>query len=311
MDRLLAVLGGVADVAYVGAEDIGKLFAQGLDHRARVIDAQRRLRHVGDLLRVSDLDTGDMIDCRYEMHAAVHPAARALDLGVPLVADEDDLSSLALVLLRFLVNLGDEGTGGVDHRQLAFRRVVGDLLRDAMGAEDGDGAVGYLVDLVDEARAFRSQVIDDLLVVDDLVADVDRRAVDLERPLDDGDGALDAGAEPSGLSEDNFHRALYPLPFVGADPLGAKRLPGVHRQSIGQPIEFSSKIGRTVTVNQDLFGSASRICRILFCPSGTVNWESLCEGVVESARAVARRACRGTRPRPLLSHAAARRPLRA
>ena len=48
--------------------------------------------------------------------------------------------------------------------------------------------------VLDEDRAPRLEVADDVDVVDDLLADVDRRAVVLERALDGLDGALDAGA---------------------------------------------------------------------------------------------------------------------
>ena len=55
--------------------------------------------------------------------------------------------------------------------------------------------VGHLVELVDEHRAQLLQAVDDEAVVDDLVADIDRRAEPLERQLDDLDRAVDAGAE--------------------------------------------------------------------------------------------------------------------
>ena len=46
----------------------------------------------------------------------------------------------------------------------------------------------------DEHRAALAQLLDDVLVVDDLLAHVDRRAVQLERALDGLHGAIDAGA---------------------------------------------------------------------------------------------------------------------
>src|SRR3546814_20572163 len=47
-DGALAVLGGVADVLDVGADDRREPRGQGVDHRARIVDAQGGLRHVGD-----------------------------------------------------------------------------------------------------------------------------------------------------------------------------------------------------------------------------------------------------------------------
>ena len=55
-------------------------------------------------------------------------------------------------------------------------------------------ALRHLVELLDEDRAARLQVGDDVLVVDDLLADVDGRAVEVERLLDGDDRTVDAGA---------------------------------------------------------------------------------------------------------------------
>jgi hypothetical protein len=45
-----------------------------------------------------------------------------------------------------------------------------------------------------------------VLVVDDLVPDIDRRAVFLQRALHDFDGADYAGAKTARLSEDDLHQ---------------------------------------------------------------------------------------------------------
>jgi hypothetical protein len=53
-----------------------------------------------------------------------------------------------------------------------------------MCREDDERSLGDLVDIVDEDRAPRTQLRDDVGVVDDLLADVDRRTVFRERALD-------------------------------------------------------------------------------------------------------------------------------
>ena len=64
-----------------------------------------------------------------------------------------------------------------------------------MRGEDDRPVVGHFVELVDEHRAQFAQPIDDEAVVDDLMADIDRRAESFERELDDLDRAVDPGAE--------------------------------------------------------------------------------------------------------------------
>ena len=71
----------------------------------------------------------------------------------------------------------------------------GHRLRHAMRREHHRPVVGHFVQFVDEHRAKAAQPVDDELVVDDLVADIDRRPEPLDRQLDDLDGAVDAGAE--------------------------------------------------------------------------------------------------------------------
>jgi hypothetical protein len=73
--------------------------------------------------------------------------------------------------------------------------------RDAVGAEDDVRALGDLLDLVDEDRALSLESRDDVNVVDDLLADVDGRAVVLEGLLDGDDRPVDAGAVAAGSSE--------------------------------------------------------------------------------------------------------------
>ena len=73
-----------------------------------------------------------------------------------------------------------------------------------MRGED-DGAVGLrnLLQLLDEDSALRLQALDNVAVVDDLVADVDGRAESLQRLLDNLDGALHARAEAARGTEQN------------------------------------------------------------------------------------------------------------
>src|SRR5579885_3648922 len=74
-----------------------------------------------------------------------------------------------------------------------------------MGAEDQRTVVRDLRQVVHEHGALGGQLADHTLVVDDLVAHVDRRAPALQRPLDDVDRACHARAEPARRSHDDLH----------------------------------------------------------------------------------------------------------
>ncbi len=142
---------------------------------------------------------GDLLGGRDQMHAAVDPPHRAVDLGMAGMADQDDLAALIGVALALDMDLGDERAGRVDHRQPALGGPLLDRAGDAVGAEDRDAARRDLVDLVDEMRSFGAQPLDDVAVVDDFVADIDRRAIFLERALDDLDRPFDPGAKSARL----------------------------------------------------------------------------------------------------------------
>ena len=65
-----------------------------------------------------------------------------------------------------------------------------------MGGEDHGGVgVGDFVEFLDKDGAFGLQGLDHIAVMDDLVADIDRRPIQGERPLDRIDGPHHPGAE--------------------------------------------------------------------------------------------------------------------
>ena len=106
------------------------------------------------------------------------------------------------------MHLGHQRAGGVEDAQPAPFGLGAHRLRHAVGAENHRGAFGYLVEFLDEHRALGAQVLHHELVMHDLVAHVDGCAVQRQRPLDDLDGALDAGAEAAGIGEQNVHHRM-------------------------------------------------------------------------------------------------------
>src|ERR1700722_3988732 len=62
---------------------------------------------------------------------------------------------------------------------------------------------GHLVQFVDEDRALPSQVVDDITVMHDLFADVDRSAKRFQRNLHDVDGSHNTCAKAAGLEKEN------------------------------------------------------------------------------------------------------------
>src|SRR5690606_31194301 len=97
--------------------------------------------------------------------------------------------------------------GGVEHRQIACGGLFFHAPCNAVGAEYGDGPWRNLGQILDENRALVLQALDDVLIVNDLVADVHRGAVFLQSSLDDLDRADNARAESARLRQEDFNRA--------------------------------------------------------------------------------------------------------
>ncbi|MNC44449.1 hypothetical protein D3C75_933550 [compost metagenome] len=121
------------------------------------------------------------------------------------VADEDALLAVAAVAGHLQVHLGDQRAGGVEHLEATARGLVAHRLGDTVGAEDDDDVVRHLVQLFDENRPARAQILDHELVVHHFMAHVDRRAEHFQGAIDDLDRAVDAGAEAAGVGEGDLH----------------------------------------------------------------------------------------------------------
>ena len=77
-----------------------------------------------------------------------------------------------------------------------------------MRGEDDAGTLGHLIGLLDEDRAALGQRLDNELVVDDLLAHVDGRAIELKGLFDDVDGAVHAGAVSARSRQEDAAAAL-------------------------------------------------------------------------------------------------------
>src|SRR5919198_232655 len=175
---------------------------RNLDHADRVgrvgrADDQKQV----DLLRVAHLDVVDRLRPVDERDVLRGFAARPDDLFVPLVADQQDVVVVLGEAAHLVVHLRHERARGVDGLQVARRRLLVDFGGDAVRGEDHDRALGHLVVLLDEYRAALLERLDDVQVVDDLLADVHRRAVVLQRVLDGLHRAVDAGTVAAGFGE--------------------------------------------------------------------------------------------------------------
>ena len=194
LDRPLAVGGRVADVLFLRPDDLREAPAQGRDDLGGLVDRERRLGDVREPGVGRELERLGLGDVLHEDRRVRRLAHRADDLLVPGVADQEHGVAVGRVALRLDMDLRHERAGRVDHVVAEGRGVRVHRRGDAVRRVDDRRATRRVTLVVDEDRAAGLEVAHHVEVVDDLLADVDRRAVVLERPLDRLDGALDSCA---------------------------------------------------------------------------------------------------------------------
>ncbi|CAB4954222.1 unannotated protein [freshwater metagenome] len=121
-------------------------------------------------------------------------AVGALDLLVPLMADQQDAIALVGEPTRLGMNLGDQRTRGVDGLEPSLGSLGVHRGRHAVGGEHHGAAFRHLLDLVDEDGPRRLESLNYVPVVHDLLAHVNRRTVEVERRLHCEHGPVDPRA---------------------------------------------------------------------------------------------------------------------
>ena len=192
----------VADVVLLGRLDGRETAAEDTDDLVGVVHGKRRLRQVDELVGLGWDHGLRLLGGLDEEGRLRRLAGRSVDLLVARVADEEDRVAEPCEVPCLGVHLGDERTGGVDRAEPAEARAVAHRRRDAVRREDDVAPPRHLPDVVDEHGSAPLEVADDVRVVDDLLADVDRRPVQLEGPLHGLDCPLDAGAIAPWRGED-------------------------------------------------------------------------------------------------------------
>jgi hypothetical protein len=71
--------------------------------------------------------------------------------------------------------------------------------------ENQRGVIRYFAEFLDENGTLGTQIVDDIAVMDDFMPHVNGRAEQIERPIDDFDGSVDAGTESAGIGQLDFH----------------------------------------------------------------------------------------------------------
>ena len=189
----------------------GNRAPERVDDSRGVVDRKRGLRDVRKIGRIRDRETLDVGDRFDEMDAAFALAHRPSTSGCPAWPIITIVAAVIAHPGDFDMDLGDERAGGVEYTRGPRASASARTAFEHTVRREHDRAAGRdFVQLLDEHRALRLEVVDDELVVDDLVADVDRRAELRKRLLDDRDRAVDTGAKAAWIGEHDVHQLPRP-----------------------------------------------------------------------------------------------------
>ena len=124
---------------------------------------------------------------------------------MPGVANQNRLFAAAAGAGDFHMDFSYQRAGSVENRQVTTLRFVAYCLRNPVGGENQDRAVRHFANLFDKNRPTLAQAIDDVAIMDNLVTNVDRRAVQRQRVFDNADSAVNAGAKTARVSQQDLH----------------------------------------------------------------------------------------------------------
>lgn len=203
----LAILRRIADVFFRRADNPRETFLEPSDDSIGIVDTEGGLGEVGKLAARFKHQGVDFLGVFDENNGFGGFSHGADDFVVSSVADEDDGVVLFGEFDGLQMHLGDQRTGCVDRMKFSGLGEAPNFRSDSMGGEKDRGAFRNFLQIVNEYRTLGLECANDVLIVDNLVIDVNRRSKVLQSQLEALDGHVDPSAKTAGSSEDYFHSA--------------------------------------------------------------------------------------------------------
>ena len=117
------------------------------------------------------------------------------------MTDKDDVAIAIDQSLGLAMHFGNQRARRIEVGKSARFGIGRHAFGNAMRRKNDRGAVGHFVKLIDEHSPLRLQRVDHVTVMDNLVSDIDGRAMLFDRQFDDSDGAVDTGAKSARCSD--------------------------------------------------------------------------------------------------------------
>lgn len=197
LDRCLPILGCVADVLALWGNDGRIALFEAGNYPLRIVDAQGRLGEVYHALGILYFQCFHIFDGRNQANGSGGLSQCADDFVMLAVANQHDGKTFAGVTDDLQMNLRNQGTSRINNAQSAMPRLLTNLRRYAVGTEDHHTLRGDIGQAIDENRPLSGEPVNNLTVVNDLLADKDRRPQFLQGQSYNVDGAHNSRTKTS------------------------------------------------------------------------------------------------------------------
>ena len=101
------------------------------------------------------------------------------------------------------MDFGYQRAGGIKNAETTLCRFFLDCFGYAVSRVNQCGTLWDIRQVIDKYGTFCPQIVDDEFVVNDLMADVNRRAEFFECTFNNADGTVNTGTEAAGIGKDN------------------------------------------------------------------------------------------------------------
>ena len=159
---------------------------------------------VGKFVRIFDVQPGYIFHSLNQKHFTRRQLShRTFYFDVAFVADHDDFVILLIEAGYFFMDFGYQRAGGIKNAETTLRRFFLYGFGYAVSRVNQRCALWDIRQVIDKYSTFCPQIVHDEFVVNDLMADVNRRAEFFECTFNNTDGTVNAGTEAAGIGKDN------------------------------------------------------------------------------------------------------------
>ena len=119
-DRMLTVGRGIADVCLGWLGNVGKALFQRGDDFGTVVQRERGLGDVCQIVRILHVECTDVCRSLYQLNAGIDLSHGALHFRVPAVTDHDDFPAGVMHADDLHMDFHDKRAGGIEYAKLPF-----------------------------------------------------------------------------------------------------------------------------------------------------------------------------------------------